>query len=246
MSDRFPGGPDDVVLASFPEAGAGRRFPTWLGPSSETVHRVEFPGPNTGAAPRLFDLAGGLVPYRTPPEPEPEPVVHGPPMPPHEVQAANALLAARIEAVGAAAGAFVTARDEVLRQSQDAVLEVAVTLAETLVEGALEHDPALHGALARRALETLAAPANEARLRASRDTYATLVDVFGEPNVPWGPDRVPVVLDTSLEGTGCVAETDDAQSDGRVESVIAAARRALREERRRHVDDAAEDGEVEP
>jgi len=105
-------------------------------------------------------------------------------------------------------------------------------IAEAIVGASLERDPELWTAFATAALESLDDP-RDAKLRAGQDAFAMLLDALGAPEVTYRGVRVPIVVDPSLDGLGCVAEAGRSRVDGRLAERLDAVKDALIHERRR-------------
>ncbi|HJL20376.1 MAG TPA: FliH/SctL family protein [Sandaracinaceae bacterium LLY-WYZ-13_1] len=131
-----------------------------------------------------------------------------------------------------AASALAQARTEAVVEAEGPLLELAVGIAQALVEGALEEDPELHVRMARTALSVLG-ESGGTELRASREAHQAIVEANGAPVVRFGGVEVPVVPDASLDGLGCIAEKGRARVDGRLGERLKAVQEALSHERRR-------------
>jgi hypothetical protein len=158
-----------------------------------------------------------------PAAPSPPPPVVEPPPPVRDPHS---------EAFVRAVAEHATARARALIGVEEQLLELAVQLAEVLVERELISDPALHAVLVRAALAALEGD-QPAVVRASRPAYAALVASFGEGHVEVDGTQVPVTLDPRLEGVGVVVDGADTRVDGRVGERLRSALRAMQEERRR-------------
>lgn len=239
----------DSFVIDFPEAARTEEAPSWVSPSGGEVRPFAFPvaGTTNGMVPGVPERSpappiGGPAPspaQRRPraaaaPTPPPGSQSQPPPAPASdEMTSSIALeLEARMEAFAEAAVELAAARARVIASMEGQVIDLAVEIAAALVERSLEADPELHGALATAALRTLGDPST-ARLRAGRESYAAIVEVFDEPAVRLDDIRVAVELDPSIDGLGCVAENDRAQVDGRVAERLRSVRRAIEDERRR-------------
>jgi hypothetical protein len=133
---------------------------------------------------------------------------------------------------------LVRARRALLAEAEQSLLELAVCIAEALVERELRDDPELHRTLVRAAL----APLEDQRptaVRASRDAFGAIVDAFGAPAVDVDGVVVSILLDPSLDGMGVVVDGAGMRVDGRVGERLRAVARALEDERRRTVDEEA-------
>ena len=133
-----------------------------------------------------------------------------------------------------AAAALERARGEVLSVVTDEILALAVDIASVLVEDELSHRPELHRTLVRAALDGLE-PGPGLRVRATRATYESLLEAFGQASIDAGRGRVAVELDASLEGVGAIVDVRGASIDARVEPRLRALRVALEHaQRTRH------------
>ncbi len=142
-----------------------------------------------------------------------------PPGPDPELVAARAAFAEAAVALAAARPEFVAAQEPIVAQ-------LALEIAEAILEDEVRERPELHRALARAALETidLSVPA---RLRASRESYDAIVECFGGPRIEVAGRRVEVVLDAGLEGLGCIVDAGESRVDGRIRERIEAVRQAF-------------------
>lgn len=241
----------DSFLIDFPEAGRTESVPSWVTPAGGEVKSFAFPvaattnglvpgaalrssGPPMGAAAAGAPSPGGrpeqpAAVHTPPPGGDSQP----PPAPaPDDLTSHIAIeLEARMEAFAEAAAELAAARARVIASMEGQVIDLAMEVASAIVEQTIEADPELHGALARAALRTLGDPSS-ARLRAGRESYAAIVEVFDEPAVRLDEIRVSVELDASIDGLGCVADNDRAQVDGRLSERLRAVRRAIEDERR--------------
>ena len=137
-----------------------------------------------------------------------------------------------IEAFAKAAIELAAAREVALAEIEHQLLTLAVSIAQSIIEREVEHNPELYAALARTALKTIHDP-NGSTLRASREAYAAILDVFNEPMITYDNARVRVELDPTLEGLGVVAENAHVRVDGRVSERLRMVLRAMDDERRR-------------
>ena len=135
------------------------------------------------------------------------------------------------EAFARAAIELAAARHDLVASAEAQLLELAVAIAQSIVEREIEVHPELHGTLARAAIKTLN-DVNGATLRASREAYGAIVDVFNEPFVSVDGTRVKVQLDPTIEGLGVVAENAHMRVDGRLSERLRSVMRALEEARR--------------
>lgn len=142
------------------------------------------------------------------------------------------------EAFARAVAEHVTARSRALMAVEEQLLELAVQLAEVLVEHELTRDPQIHGALVRAALAAIEGT-QPSVVRASRAAHAAIVETFGQPTVEVDGTPVAIVLDPRLDGLGVVVESQDSRVDGRVAERLRSALRAMQDERRSREADVA-------
>jgi len=135
------------------------------------------------------------------------------------------------EAFARAVAEHVTARSRALVAVEEQLLELAVQLAEVLVEHEITRDPQIHAVLVRAALAAIEGT-QPSVVRASRAAHAAIVETFGEPNVEVDGTAVAIVLDARLVGLGVVVESQDSRVDGRVAERLRSALRAMQDERR--------------
>ena len=196
----------------------------WMASQSAQAHDHTFP--TAGGSP-------GSVGGSSPPDPlagaSPEPpptTVDVPLIDPAREEAALAALQAEVEVFSQGAAALATARAHALRNVEGQLISLAVDIAQCIVEREIQEHPRLHQALARAALETLGDPHNT-ELLASADAFESLVDVIGEAFVELDGVRVPIRVDPSLQGLGCVARNETSQVDGRVRERLRAVRQSF-------------------
>lgn len=130
-------------------------------------------------------------------------------------------------------------RARVLFNAESQLLDLAVSIAEMLIEREVERDPSLHNAFARAAVAALG-DTRAAKLRVSRDAFRAITEIHGEEAVDVDGVRVELTLDNSLEGLSVVAESGASRVDGRVRERLAAVLRAISADHRRQ---GAEDDE---
>ena len=135
------------------------------------------------------------------------------------------------DAFARAVAEHVTARSRALVAVEEQLLELAVQLAEVLVEQQITRDPQIHAVLVRAALAAIEGT-QPSVVRASRAAYAAIVETFGAPSVEVDGTAVAILLDARLEGLGVVVESHDSRVDGRVAERLRAALRAMQDERR--------------
>ncbi|MEY4512669.1 MAG: Flagellar assembly protein FliH [Pseudomonadota bacterium] len=117
-------------------------------------------------------------------------------------------------------------RARVLFNAESQLLDLAVSIAEVLIERAVERDPSLHNAFARAAVAALG-DTRAAKLRVSRDAFRAISELHGEEAVDVDGVRVELMLDNSLEGLSVVAESGASRVDGRVRERLAAVLRTI-------------------
>jgi vacuolar-type H+-ATPase subunit E/Vma4 len=139
----------------------------------------------------------------------------------------------RIQAFANAAIELAIARTATLALMEGQLLDLAVEIAETLIERDVESNHALHATLARAALQTLGSDATNVTLRTSHDGYAAITDALGGDEVEVRGVKVHVVADMAIPGLGCVVDGDNVRVDATVGERLRAVRRAFEEERRR-------------
>ncbi len=123
-------------------------------------------------------------------------------------------------------------RARTLAQTEAQLLELAVAIAETILERQIERDPTLYAPLARAAVAALG-DTRSAKLRVARAGFRAITEMHGEEPVEVDGVRVELVLDNSLEGLGVIAESGASKVDGRVRERLAAVLRALEADHRR-------------
>lgn len=226
------------VVPSWLRHGAQKVRPAFPGGADqdhdEPGHAPEPPPPSPAAT---RSLRRSSLPPRMSMAPPPPVVITRPP-PVAEVPA-QVITPEEQEAYAHAALELASLRARVLAHSEAQLLELAVMIAEAIIERAIERDPAIHGALARAAVSALGDTSN-AKLRVSRAAYKAITQVHGEEAVEVDGVRVELTLDNSLEGLSVVAEAGASRVDGRVSERLAAVLRALETEHRRsdHGEDA--------
>lgn len=152
---------------------------------------------------------------------------------------AEARAEARSAAFAQATVEMAAARAKAAGELEAPLLDLAVEIAQALIEREMTTDPHVHKTLARTALATLG-DLKTAKLRASREAFTAIVDAFHGTNIEVEGIMVQVTLDPALEGLGCVAENENARVDGRLQERLRAVSRTLQEERRRRAVERAE------
>lgn len=173
-----------------------------------------------------------LPPRMSVPPPPPVVITRPPPAPSERPPPPPVITPAEQEAFAHAALEVASLRARVLGNCEAQLLDLAVGIAETIIERSIERDPAIHGALARAAVAALGDTRN-AKLRVSRAAFKAIADIHGEEAVEVDGVRVELLLDNSLEGLSVIAEAGASRVDGRVSERLAAVLRALEAEHRR-------------
>jgi hypothetical protein len=201
--------------AQHPAFGASDAFD-----GGELPPSLSIPPPSLGEVPvGVLDDVGS---YSSPP----------PPLDMSREPAVRELPPEAVAAFARAAIELAAARQTALAEVEHQLLELSVSIASVIIEREIETHPDLHGKLARAALSALTTSGTPT-LRASRESYGAILDVFGEPFVELDGAKVRVELDPSLEGLGVVAETAHVRVDGRVTERLRMVLRAMEDERRR-------------
>ena len=122
------------------------------------------------------------------------------------------------------------------------LITLSLEIAEALAEGMVEVDPDLHLELARAALahldvpprrsedssgEATELPGDLVRLRSSEKVHGALQALL-PPDGKVGGVAVELVLDSALEGLGCVVESSAGRVDGTLDTRLGELRKALR------------------
>jgi hypothetical protein len=137
-----------------------------------------------------------------------------------------------IQAFASAAIELSIARAANLAVLEGQLLDLAIEVAEALIEKEVEADPSLHSALARAALQSIG-DASHVTLRTSADGFSAIVAALGGDDVEVRGVRVQVIADSSIPGLGCVVDGESVRVDATVAERLRAVRRAFEEERRR-------------
>ena len=224
-----------VRAASFAVVSSGVTPAPWLVDAAHAPVRLLFPtdadseraAEELDAQTRSSQSTLSLLPSASPPAsvPPPAPAPTAPPSVAPPVRDLHA------EAFARAVAEHVTARSRALMAVEEQLLELAVQLAEVIVEYEITRDPQIHGVLVRAALAAIEGT-QPSVVRASRAAHAAIVETFGEPTVQVDGTSVSIVLDARLEGLGVVVESHDSRVDGRVAERLRAALRAMQDERR--------------
>ncbi|MDD9933846.1 MAG: FliH/SctL family protein, partial [Myxococcales bacterium] len=129
-----------------------------------------------------------------------------------------------------AAAELAVARAQTLWDVEGQILDLAVSIAEVLIERELETDPELHQTLARAALRTLG-EGEEPVLRVSPDAHSAILTCFGGETLSVDGVRARLKLDPTMEGLGCIAENEHRRVSGTIAERLRTIRRALEDER---------------
>jgi vacuolar-type H+-ATPase subunit E/Vma4 len=163
--------------------------------------------------------------------PPPPVVITRPPSSPPSVPPPK-LTPAEQQAFATAALELASLRARVLSNAESQLLELAVQVAEVIIEREVERDPAVHEAFARAAVAALG-DTRHAKVRVSRQAFKAISEIHGEEAVDVDGVRVEMMLDNSLEGLSVVAESGASRVDGRVSERLGAVLRALKADMRR-------------
>ncbi|MDB4989880.1 MAG: hypothetical protein JWN04_5058 [Myxococcaceae bacterium] len=159
-------------------------------------------------------------------------IITRPPPVPSGVEPPPAITPAEQEAYAHAALELGSLRARLLASTEAQLLELAVTIAEALIEREIEKAPEIHLAFARAAVAALG-DTRAAKLRVSRAAYRAITEIHGEEAVDVDGVRVELTLDNSLEGLSVIAESGSSRVDGRVRERLGAVLRALEADHRR-------------
>jgi hypothetical protein len=193
-------------------------------PSEEDLEPEPHPSPS------LTMRRSSLPPRMSvPPAPPPVRITRPPPAP---AAPAPVITPAEQEAYAHAALELASLRARVMSNAEAQLLELAVAVAESIIEREIERNPALHVALARAAIAALG-DTRSAKLRVSRTAFKAITQVHGEEALDVDGVRVELMLDNSLEGLSVIAEAGASRVDGRVAERLAAVLRAIEAEHRR-------------
>lgn len=138
----------------------------------------------------------------------------------------------RNQAFASAAIELSIARAATLAVLEGQLLDLAIEVAEALIEKEVEADPKLHSALARAALQSLG-DSTQVTLRTSPEGFEAITSALGGTDVEVRGVRVQIVADQTIPGLGCVVDGDNVRVDASVSERLRAVRRAFEEERRR-------------
>jgi len=145
---------------------------------------------------------------------------------------AQAEIMAEKQAFCAALLDIATLRARALREAEQGLTDLAIRIAQAILERELKHDPSLHLRLVRSTLAAFG-DAHRSKLRASPRTYDAIIEVQGSAVIDVEGVEVTIIRDASLDGLGCVVEGEVNLVDGRVEERLAAVWRAFRAENQR-------------
>lgn len=118
-------------------------------------------------------------------------------------------LAATLEEIG-------TLRDEMMRQTEQQVVTLALAIARRVLHREASIDPELAGALAHVALERIG-PSSPAVIRLHPDDYST---VTGRQADLWNGRTVKVLPDPAVARGGCLVESDFGYIDASVDAQV--------------------------
>lgn len=214
--------------------------PAGAPPDDGQVEPEPFPlmqPPRESAPPR--PMRRSSLPPRMSMPPPPQVVITRPPPSFEQPEPAPRITPAEQAAFVHAALEIASLRARLLSNTESQLLDLSVTIAEALIERAVEQDPSLHHAFARAAVAALG-DTSAAKLRVSRDAFRAITELHGEEAVEVDGVRVELMLDNSLEGLSVVAESGASRVDGRVRERLAAVLRAISADHRRK---GAEDDE---
>ena len=227
---------DSFAPLSFPVVAGSGQVPDWMQPSSPKMRTFEFPSTRQPSE----DELGAAEVEDAPPPPDPLAETRA------QLEAERAALqterlavekerqalAQARERFEAGAQALVEAREQAFADAEEPVLELAVEIAQAIVQEAIETDAELLGRMAKAALRLLG-DLDGVELPASPEAFDALRDCFegGGPTV--GGVVVPLVEDARLSGLGCIVQAGEARVDARIDGRLEAVRDALVHERRR-------------
>jgi hypothetical protein len=142
------------------------------------------------------------------------------------------LLHEQREAFTNAALELAVARAAALSELEGQLLDLSIEIAASLVEGAIQQDPALHSVLARAALASLG-NSERVTLRTSPDAFEAICQTVGGPETTLNGVRVLVHADDTIPGLGCIVDGENVRIDATVAERLRAVRRAFEDERRK-------------
>lgn len=125
-------------------------------------------------------------------------------------------LAATLEELG-------TLRDQMVRQTEQQLVELSLAIARRILHREASLDPELAGALAHVALERLG-PASPAAIRLHPDDYSTVTNHQADL---WNGRAVKVVPDPAVARGGCLVESDFGYIDASVDAQLDEVARAM-------------------
>lgn len=125
-------------------------------------------------------------------------------------------LAATLEELG-------TLRDQMVRQTEQQLVELSLAIARRILHREASLDPELAGALAHVALERLG-PSSPAVVRLHPDDYSTVTNHQADL---WNGRAVKVVPDPAVARGGCLVESDFGYIDASVDAQLDEVARAM-------------------
>lgn len=129
-----------------------------------------------------------------------------------------------------------TLRDTMVRQTEQQLVRLALTLARRVVHREIAQDPEIIAAIAHVALDKLG-PSGPATIRLHPEDYAVVV---GSRPEAWADTQVSVVPDPNLARGGCLVESEFGQIDASADAQFGELAEALLE---RHAGPAASPAE---
>jgi hypothetical protein len=142
-----------------------------------------------------------------------------------------AQLEARIQAFTQAVVELATMRANVLSTIEEQLLDLSIAIASVIIEREIQREPGLYKEMVREAIHMLGST-NSVTLKASKDTYTTLLQVLGADAVEVDGIEVRVALDLTIEGLGCIVESGESRVDMTIGDRLRAVRQAIENERR--------------
>jgi hypothetical protein len=219
----------DARAFAFPSRGGGPGVLPWMAARNAEVSELSFPDRHGAKVEAPKPVAAPPV---APPRSIPPPAALPTPPPgtnslfPHGPELALEL-EGKIAAFAQAIGELALAKRKALVSVEGELLELSVAIASAILEREL--DAETHRVLVRAALGELGGKPADVKIRASREAHSALADEEGHASIELDGHAIPIALDTSLAGLGCVVENGDGRVDGRIETRLESARTAMRE-----------------